>query len=56
MKVVFEVTPDMIRAGLHHLSQYHREWGEDAEETVEAIFRAMVAASERVLGDGRQAG
>ena len=36
-----EVTPEMIEAGVPHLARYHPDRGEDAEDSVKAIFIAM---------------
>lgn len=42
----FEVTPEMIEAGLEHLFAFSHEAGNE-EDVVSAIFRAMLEALPR---------
>lgn len=40
-----DVTPEMVEAGLEHLYCYNPDRGENAENTVSQIFRAMTFVS-----------
>lgn len=42
MPAEIEITPEMIEAGLLHLSRYDPEYGVDGEDTVKRIFLAML--------------